>query len=246
MTELELRQQYVNQLLSWRGKKESDGSHREIIDIYNNDKPLPANYKVKYTDSWCATTVSAAAIKVGITDIIPKECSCGRMIALFQKIGAWQERDDYTPKSGDIIFFDWQDTGIGDNTGWPDHVGVVASIEGDTITTIEGNIKDSVGSRTIKVNAKCIRGYGIPDYINKAKSITPSPINVPTVPTNDAASKLIGKLCKVTANTLNTREKSNTTSKIIGILKKDTKIMPIKIENGMAYFEGWISTNYIK
>ena len=60
----------------WIGRKESDGSHKEIIDIYNNHKPLAQNYKVKYTDSWCMTTTSAAYIQAGLADIFPLECSC--------------------------------------------------------------------------------------------------------------------------------------------------------------------------
>lgn len=35
----------------WIGRKESNGSHHEIIDVYNNHKPLARGYKVKYTDS---------------------------------------------------------------------------------------------------------------------------------------------------------------------------------------------------
>ena len=95
----------------WVGKKESDGTHKEIIDIYNSHKPLARGYAVKYTDSWCATFVSAVAIKLGYFDIIPTECSCQKMIELFKKIGCWRENEDYTPKPGDIIFYDWQDDG---------------------------------------------------------------------------------------------------------------------------------------
>ena len=75
---------------SWIGKKESDGSHREIIDIYNNHKPLARGYKVTYTDDWCATTISALAIKCNAVDIIPKECSCEKMIELFKKIHSFE------------------------------------------------------------------------------------------------------------------------------------------------------------
>lgn len=82
MTEKELRQSYVNAAISYLGCKESDGSHKKIIDLYNSHKPLARNYAVKYTDSWCATFVSAMAIKTGLTDIIPTECGCGQMIQL--------------------------------------------------------------------------------------------------------------------------------------------------------------------
>lgn len=38
-------------------------------------------------------------------------------IALFQALGSWVENDAYTPEPGDYIFYDWQDSGVGDNTG---------------------------------------------------------------------------------------------------------------------------------
>lgn len=149
---------------SWIGKKESDGTHKSIIDIYNAHRPLARNYKVKYTDEWCATTISALAIKLGYTDIIPTECSCQKMIALFQNIGAWAENENRTPKAGDIIFYDWQDNGVGDNKGWSDHVGIVEKVSGNKITIIEGNNSCAVKRRTLEVNARYIRGYGVPKY----------------------------------------------------------------------------------
>ena len=173
MTELELRQHYVDTLRGWIGRKESDGSHQLIVDTYNSMLKLPRNYAVTYKDAWCAATVSAAAIEAGVTGIIPRECSCARMIALFKDIGRWQERDDYVPLPGDIIFYDWQDSGKGDNVGAADHVGVVENVAGGTITVIEGNYHDAVGRRTIKVNARFIRGYGLPDYASMSDSPPP-------------------------------------------------------------------------
>ena len=154
----------IAQARAWIGKKEADGGHKTIIDLYNRHTPLPEGYKVKYTDSWCATFVSACAIACGADKIVPLECSCGRMIALAQKNGIWEEADFYVPKTGDIILYDWQDTGVGDNTGWPDHVGLVEECDGTTITVIEGNLNDAVGRRKIKVNERYIRGYITPHY----------------------------------------------------------------------------------
>ena len=54
----------VEQAASWVGYNEADGSFKDIVDIYNADKPLARGYKVKYTDEWCATFVSACAIEV--------------------------------------------------------------------------------------------------------------------------------------------------------------------------------------
>ena len=82
MTEHQLRALVVETAKEYLGCKESDGSHKKIIDLYNSQKPLPVGYKVTYTDAWCATFVSAMAVKLGLTDIILPECSCSRMIAL--------------------------------------------------------------------------------------------------------------------------------------------------------------------
>jgi hypothetical protein len=154
----------VNQAKAWLGKKESNGGHKVIIDTYNANLPLPRGYKVKYTDAWCATFVSAVAIKCGATSIIPKECSCEKMIALFKGLGCWQENDSYRPKAGDIIFYDWEDSGSGDTVGAANHVGIVEVVSGATITVIEGNKNNAVERRNIAVNGRYIRGYGLPKY----------------------------------------------------------------------------------
>lgn len=160
------------QARAWIGKNEADGTHKSIIDVYNAHKPLARGYAVKYTDAWCATFVSAVAIKCGVTDIIPTECGCGQMITLFKNLGEWNESDSRTPKPGDIIFYDWDDTGTGDNTGWPDHVGIVESVSGGNITVIEGNKNNAVARRTIAVNGRYIRGYGVPKYEAEAAGNT--------------------------------------------------------------------------
>lgn len=159
--------QIIKQAKQWLGKKESDGSHKEIIDVYNAHKPLARSYKVQYTDAWCATFVSAVAIKCGATDIIPTECSCAQQIKKFKELGCWVENENRTPKPGDIIYYDWDDNGQGDNTGHPDHVGIIEQVVGKTISVIEGNISNRVGRRLIYVNSSKIRGYATPKYIKK-------------------------------------------------------------------------------
>ena len=158
------RQDFINMAVSYLGTKESDTKFREIIDTYNSITPLPVGYKMKYTDSWCAAFVSAVAKKVNMTNIIYPECGCERMIKLYQAAGRWEENDAYSPLPGDIIFYDWQDTGKGDNVGFADHVGIVTEKNGTSLKIIEGNISDKVGYQTLQVNAKYIRGYGLPDF----------------------------------------------------------------------------------
>lgn len=167
LTEQEYREKVVTIAKEWYGCKESDGSHKKIIDVYNSQKSLPRHYKVKYTDSWCATFVSACFIKAGLTSLTGTECSCGKYVEKLKELNSWVENDAYVPKLGDIIFYDWQDKSnykTTDNKGWPDHVGIVYNVSNQNIKVIEGNYKDSVGYRNIKVNGRYIRGYGVPKY----------------------------------------------------------------------------------
>ncbi len=164
MTELDARAKVVDIAVSHLGQKESNGTHRAIIDRYNAQAVLPRGYKVTYTDAWCATFVSVVSLEAGFEKIMPTECSCPQMVTLYKALGRWVENDAYVPKPGDIIMYDWQDSGSGDNQGTPDHVGIVVSASERGMKIIEGNLNNAVGYRSIPVNSRYIRGYCVPDY----------------------------------------------------------------------------------
>lgn len=216
----------LNQARAWIGKKESNGSHKEIIDIYNGHKPLARGYKVKYTDSWCAAFISALAIKCNCTDIIPTEASCGKMIELFKNIGCWQEDSNVTPDPGDIIFYDWDK-----KDSWPEHVGIVESVSGNQITAIEGNKSDAVARRTIAVGNASIRGYGVPKYSGSNSQSTPKP------------SEVNYKVRVNTPSGVNCRNAPNGAK--VKAYANGTELTISKEENGWGYTgEGWVSLQY--
>lgn len=155
------------------GLRESNGSHKKIIDLYNTIRPLPRGYKMPYTAEWCAATMGALAVACKATDIIPLECSCSRMIELAKIMGIWVENDAHVPQPGDIMQYDWDDDGRGENTNNPDHVGIVEKITGNTITVIEGNCSNAVKRRTMLVNGRYIRGYIVPKYAEAATEDNP-------------------------------------------------------------------------
>lgn len=242
----------------WLGCKESNGTHKKIIDVYNAHKPLARGYKVKYTDSWCATFVSACAIKCGYTDIILTECSCNQMINGFKKIGRWCEDDAHVPSPGDIIFYDWQDNGVGDNKGSSDHVGIVEKVEGNTITVIEGNKNDAVARRTIKVNGKYIRGYGLPKYDTNATNTSTAPSKSQTNTSNDLGTYMItasdlkvrtgpGMKYRVkTHNELTKDAKAHDYDKD-GCINYGTRVTVSKIDGDWAKIpSGWVAKRYLK
>lgn len=146
------------------GIVEGSSGHKAIIDKYNTQSPLPRGYKVKYSDAWCAAFVSYLAVELGYTDIIPTECSCPQMVSLAKAMGIWVEDDAYVPAPGDIVLYDWQDSGSGDNVGSPDHIGVITEVKASSMKVTEGNYKDAVGVRDLDINGRYIRGYIVPRY----------------------------------------------------------------------------------
>lgn len=158
------RQKPIKYLEQYIGIKEGSAGHKAILKVFN-DSGLCSRYKMTVNDAWCATAVSAAFIASGLSSIFPcVECSCEYMINLAKKAGIWIENDSYVPSTGDVILYDWQDNGVGDCTGWSDHVGIVKSVSNGVIHVLEGNKSNTVGNRDISVNGRYIRGFITPKY----------------------------------------------------------------------------------
>ena len=201
MTEIELRQKVVDTASAWLGTQEGTARHAELLNIYNAQRPLPRGTRMLSTWPWCAAYVSAVSLQCGLRDIMPTECGCPPMIRLYQELGRWVEDDVYTPQPGDVIFYDWQDSGNGDNQGQADHVGLVVSCTNGMMTIIEGNCDNAVKLRQIAVNARYIRGFGCPDYASKVDGAapqptpkpapTPEPTPEPEKPSEESADPLI-------------------------------------------------------
>lgn len=152
----------VSQARSWVGCKESNGSHKKIIDVYNNFGPKYG--RIGYSTSWCAAFVSAVAIKTGNTGVIPVDCYCPRMMNNFSQKTT---NKSYTPQGGDVVFYDWNANKV------PDHVGMIESVSGNDVTAIEGNYSDAVKRRTFKTGYSRLLAYGLPNYsLNNTVSYT--------------------------------------------------------------------------
>lgn len=102
---------------------------------------------------WCATFVSYVADKARVK--IDRFAYCPTGINDFKAKNQWLERNK-SPKSGNIIFFDWDGDSISD------HVGIVEKAEKDMIYTIEGNSGDQVARQQYQKNSSYIMGYATP------------------------------------------------------------------------------------
>ena len=126
-------------------------------------QPFWSWYGFESRVEWCACFVSWWANECGYitAGTIPKFSSCqSEGVTWFKTCGLWQERG-YTPKPGDIIFFDWADS----NDGKADHVGIVEKYENGRVYTVEGNSSgDTRKQKDYDANSSVILGYGTPMY----------------------------------------------------------------------------------
>lgn len=224
----------LNQARAWIGCKESNGSHKQIIDVYNAYTPLPRGYKVKYTDNWCATYVSACAIKAGLANIVPIECSCGNMITLAKNMGIWEENGNIIPTPGDIIIYDWDEV-----DGWPEHTGLVESVSGNKETVVEGNKSNAVGRRTLTLGDPCIRGYIRPRYDG-------STATQPSQPSTGNENSVNYQVKVNTKSGVNCRTEASVSSAKITAYANGTVLNVTKESNGWLYVNdtGWVSGQY--
>lgn len=166
MTTTEIRTKVVDTAKKHIGCKEGSAEHHAIIDLFNTVKP--DGWKMTYTAAWCAAFATEVLIEaLGASDarkVAPMSANCDNMIKHAKEMGCWVEKDTYKPKKAELVLYDWQDSGVGDNKGGADHVGIVEKVTGDTITVIEGNYSDQVKRRALRVDGRYIRGYVTPLY----------------------------------------------------------------------------------
>lgn len=165
VTENKLRRLVADTIQAWIGATKGSALHADILAVYNGYKPLARGYTVKTSDAYCATTVSAAYIRAGIAAWTGTECGVEKYTIVAKGWGIWVENDAHVPAIGDACVYDWDDNGVGDCTGAGDHIGIVTASNGTTFTVTEGDMSGGVvGTRTMKVNARYIRGFICPDF----------------------------------------------------------------------------------
>ena len=179
MTEDQLRQKVADTINAWVGATKGSAKHLDILEVYNDFRPLARGYKVQVKDAYCAATVSAAYIRAGIAAYTGTECGVEKYTLVAKKLGIWVENDAHTPKIGDACVYDWQDNGVGDCTGAGDHIGIVTKVSARSFVVTEGNMSGGkVGKRTMAINGRYIRGFICPDFaaiIKKMGGTTTAP-----------------------------------------------------------------------
>ncbi|MFI7239655.1 LysM peptidoglycan-binding domain-containing protein [Streptomyces cyaneofuscatus] len=123
--------------------------------------------------AWCNAMVTRAAVDAGEHAAVCFGTDYAYTVAhaqRFKEAGTWHAMTNGIKASGirrgDIVFFDWAGTS---EIGKIDHVGIVTSVSGEYVHTIEGNTAN-VCARRVRSVAH-IAGYGRPKY----KTAAPNP-----------------------------------------------------------------------
>ncbi|MEV1168272.1 CHAP domain-containing protein [Nonomuraea sp. NPDC049784] len=112
----------------------------------------------QYRDApWCDMFIAWAADKAGISQYVGEFAWTPSHAAWFMRQGAWSQK----PEPGALVFFDWRG---GKNYKGIDHVGVVESVSGSKIHTIEANVDGVWLKRKTRETDKVV-GYGIPRLV---------------------------------------------------------------------------------
>lgn len=125
--------------------------------------------------AWCNATITRAAVDSGNYDAVCHGTDYAYTVAhaaRFRALGEWHVGAKGI-RRGDIVFFDWAGT---NDLAKIDHVGIVTSVSGSTVYTVEGNI-GNVCARKVR-NESTIAGYGRPAYKTSSKP----PVSTPSAP----------------------------------------------------------------
>lgn len=142
-------------------------------DNGNNITPYGEWYGMNGS-AWCAMFVSWCAMQAGILGTkVPKYAYCPSGVLWYRNKGKYYSRNSsYIPRIGDTIFF-WNTS-----LGRVGHTGIVIATTATTVTTIEGNTNDGVGTHTYNKTNTYIDGYGCNDgsYGSSSDSTTTEPV----------------------------------------------------------------------
>lgn len=182
-----------------------------------------------YQGGWCTTFVlwcfNKAGNNLGVAmykNIVPSGGNCNSMISWYKNRNRYHTRSSgYTPKRGDLIFFDWS------GNGSSQHVGLVDYIDGSTVYTVEGNCSGKVKARKYTTsgskpynNVSAIMGYGNPDYSDLAK--------------NGSVKQTTTKQRVTTTKKPSTTKRVTTTKKVVTTKKVTTTKKPTSAQTATA------------
>lgn len=111
-------------------------------------------YGYPYSE-WCAMFASFCLHYAGVAQAdVPYAAGCAYWTERLTDAGLYRDAGGYTPKTGDLVFFDT------DGDGASDHVGIVTELRGETMETVEGNVGGEVVEKRHELTDEDVFGFG--------------------------------------------------------------------------------------
>lgn len=185
--------------------------------------------------AWCAMFVSWCARQAGIPESMINNSSMATCSGNPSLSGSYafhiekKAKASYTPQSGDIIFFS------SDGTSSGQHVGIVESVSGGYVHTIEGNASNQVIRKSYALSSSKIVYYGV---MNGA--------GTGTAPSYETTWD-IGSYT-VTASSLNVRQYPMASSAKVGSYENGAIVTIYEYLTDGSWGrtdDGWISMSYV-
>lgn len=161
VAEIGYREKASNSMLDDKTANSGSGNWTKYARDFDEKWPDWYNGK-KNGYAWCDMFVDwcflqAFGYKAALYLLCQPEHSAGAgclySAQYYKSAGCWYSSN---PQAGDQIFFT--------SNGEVSHTGIVESVSGNTVRTIEGNTSDSVARRTYQIGSSYIYGYGRPRY----------------------------------------------------------------------------------
>lgn len=160
------------------GTKESPANSNNVkYNTWYYGKPVSGS-----AYPWCGTFITW--LFQNEQSLCPKSASCENLYEWFRKRGQLVDN----PQPGDLVFFKYST-----NNRKTNHIGIVKSVSGNAICTIEGNTSitsnDNGGSVMERVRKSNIVGYARPKYSDALLSKPTSFATITSRPTLSLGSK---------------------------------------------------------
>ena len=219
-----------------------------------------------YITHWCAYAVSAIMQDCGFIGKYIKAVVGGAgtvpRYSVPAKLGEWFRKGTKEPQAGDLFFLRYNIYPSEDKY-FCDHIGIVEAVNGNIITTLEGNVDGNNNSiweqtSTFKCKTRYINDYSMyafyrPFWKSEAKTTSTDTQKKTEIYDVNSSAK-VNYFVKVTCSDgLNIRQGASTKRNILGTVSENEILKITSQTSGSGYtwglteydgIKGWIALNY--
>ena len=220
--------------------------------------------KLGYITHWCAYAVTSIMKDCGFLGKYVKEIEGGAGSiprGSDGKYGEWFKKGKKAPQAGDLFFMRYADYPNNDKY-FCDHVGIVKSVNGNVITTLEGNVDGNnsnwAATSTFKSKVRYLSDSSVYAFYRpywetetnstgqKTKSTSTSTIKETEIYQIESSVVVSYKVKIESTNGLNIRQGAGDTFKILGAIPYGAIIEVTRKTSGGKYHWGLINYNGTK